>query len=74
MHAGGDFYDFAKAFDCLNHEILLAKLHSYGIQGESEDWFRSYLTNRRENVVVKSPNTAQNFYCNWGTLNYAVPQ
>ena len=73
MHVGGVFYDLAKAFDCLNHEILLDKLHSYGIQGESEDWFRFYLTNRRENVEVKSPNTAQNIFCNWGTLNYAVP-
>jgi hypothetical protein len=74
MHVGGVFYDLAKAFHCLNQEILLAKIHSYEIQGESENWFRSYLTNRREKVEVKSPNTAQIFFCNWGTLNYAVLQ
>jgi len=45
MHVEGNFYDLAKAFDCVNHEILLAKLHTHGIQ---EDWFRSYLTNRRQ--------------------------
>jgi hypothetical protein len=61
MHVGGVFCDLAKAFDCLNHEILLAKLHFCGIQGVSGDWFRSYLTKRRENIEVKSPNTAQNF-------------
>ena len=44
------FCDLAKAFDCMNREILLAKLRLYGIQTVSEDWFRSCLTNRRQKV------------------------
>ena len=36
--------------DCMNHEILLAKLLFCGVQGVYEDWFRSYLTNRRQKV------------------------
>jgi hypothetical protein len=48
IHVGGIFYDMAKAFESMNHEILLAKLGFYGIRGESEDWFRSYLTTRRQ--------------------------
>jgi len=74
MHFGVVFFDLAKAFDSLNNEMLLAKLHFSGIQGVSEVWFRSYLTNQREKVEVKSPHTAQNFFCNWGTMNYGVPQ
>jgi hypothetical protein len=49
---------------CANHEILLAKLHFCGIRGVFEDWFRSYLTNRREDVEVTPPNSTQNsFLC-----------
>jgi hypothetical protein len=48
MHVEGIFCDWEKAFDFVHHKILLAKLHFYGIQGISEDWFRSYLTNTRQ--------------------------
>jgi hypothetical protein len=37
IHVGGIFCDFAKVFDCLNHEMFLAKLHFYGIRGAYEE-------------------------------------
>jgi hypothetical protein len=48
MHGGGIFCDLAKAFDCVNHEILLVKLHYYDIQRTVANWFGSYLTNTKE--------------------------
>ena len=62
MHVGGIFCDLAKAFDCMNHEILLSKLYFCGIWGESEYWFRFFLTDKRQKVEVKSLTTSENFF------------
>ena len=51
----GLFLDFSKAFDTVNHDILLSKLYSYGIRGNPLRWFESYLYNR--NQVVKISDT-----------------
>ena len=73
MHGGGIFCALAKAFDCVNHEIVLGKLHFFGIQGISVDWFKSFLTNRRQKVEVNLPSATQNVFSDWGTLKHEVP-
>ena len=48
----GIFIDLQKAFDTDNHNILLKKLAHYGIRGNTNDWLRSYLTNRKQYVAI----------------------
>jgi len=68
---GGIFCDLS---NCVNHEILLAKLRHYGIRGVVLNWFKSYITNRKQKVKITSENCKQDSSCRWETIKNGVPQ
>ena len=62
------FLDIKKCFDTINHEILLVKLQKYGIKNDELNWFKSYLHNRKQQVMSNTKISSKR------TLNIGVPQ
>ena len=52
--AGALLTDLSKAFDCLNHELLIAKLHAYGFDFNSLNYIYSYLSERHHRTKVNN--------------------
>jgi hypothetical protein len=51
---GGVFCDLQKAFDCVDHDPLLSKMHWYGISGKGYNLIQSYLENRYQRVIISN--------------------
>ena len=62
------FVDLTKAFDTVDHEILLYKLSNYGVRGHTNDFFRSYLSQRQQFTVIGDSSSSLN------NINCGVPQ
>ena len=65
---GAVLMDLSKAFDTLNHELLIAKLSAYGFNNESLKLIRSYLTNRWQRTKINKS------FSKWAELLQGVPQ
>ena len=70
---GGIFCDLQKAFDCINHAILLHKIKLYGISGTANKLMESYLENRYQRVSVYN-NKPLKLSSNWVHVKHGVPQ
>ena len=60
--------DLSKAFDCLSHELLAAKLSAYGVDISAVCFIYDYFTNRKQRTKI------ENHYSSWGDLIFGVPQ
>ena len=67
-YVGAVLMDLSKAFDCMPHNLLLAKLQAYGLSSEAITLMRSYLTGRRQRVKIGSTTSL------WLEVKKGVPQ
>ena len=67
-YAAGIFLDLTKAFDCIDHEILLRKLDHYGVRGRFHNLLRSYLNDRVQYVKWNGKESTKT------EINLGVPQ
>ena len=67
-HVGAVLIDLSKAFDSIDHKILLRKLESYGLQENELKWFENYLQDREQRVLVNSSASK------WAAITRGVPQ
>ena len=65
---GAIFLDLKKAFDCVDHDVLIRKLSYYGINGLELNWFISYLTDRLQKIRLESSCSR------WAEVVNGVPQ
>jgi hypothetical protein len=73
MWVGGIFCDPTKAFDYVNHNILLSKLESCGITGRDNNLIKSYFSDRYQRVVIKN-RYSKNYFSEWDKVKQGVPQ
>jgi hypothetical protein len=70
---GGNFCDLSKAFDCVNHRILVSKLEHHGIRGTFGALTKSYLMERYQRVAIKDK-TNTIYSSNWELVKHGVRQ
>ena len=60
--------DLSKAFDCINHDLLIAKLAAYGLGWDALKLIKNYLSKRKQRVKINSS------YSSWRDVTIGVPQ
>jgi hypothetical protein len=71
---GGIFCDLEKAFDCVDHDILLTKLKFYSISGKDLEFYQSYLDNRQCRTAIYNDSKSDNKVSCWAKVRHGIPQ
>ena len=66
--AGAVLTDLSKAFDCLNHDMLIAKLHAYDFDNGALNYIQDYLNDRKQRTKIG------NSFSSWREISFGVPQ
>ena len=67
-HAGALLTDLSKVFNCIDHELLIAKLHAYGFDTDALKFIYSYLKGRKQRTKINSS------YSSFAEILFGVPQ
>jgi hypothetical protein len=74
MQISGIFCDLEKAFDCINHWVLLNKWKYYGIKDKQYNLYKSYLLNRKQRTTICNGSNNSEVYSGWAKATNGVPQ
>jgi len=68
------FCDLTKAFDCVDHGILIQKMEKYGIIGKGKELIQSYIKGRYWRVLIDNKTNRNTAVSNWAMIKHGVPQ
>ena len=74
QHVACVLLDLSKAFDTIDHKILIKKLELYGIRGRALQWFESYLTNRKLRVKCRTVSDPSEITSDDYNVQFGTPQ
>jgi len=74
LHTIGLFIDLSKAYNVLNHNLLLEKLSYYSITGSTNLWFRFYLFHRKQFIEISQSNTSNGEVNTYGSSSLDIEQ
>ena len=70
----GNFCDLTKAFNFVNHDILISKIENYGIIGKDKELFQSYIECSYKRVQIDNKISHNTTVSNWAMIKLCVPQ